>query len=158
VANEDRKSKTMKNEFFTLALVTMNLAACSSEGDIFPTRDRFPRPDAAFGVDAGPDVIADGKKPRDPDANCVKPGTPNNERGLGGYCERGRGDCGSEVGTSFCSADYDEIAPIAEDHWFCSTICVADDECGTGLICNQGDFGKGCSPPACILDASTSAR
>jgi hypothetical protein len=146
------------NEFFILALVTMNLAACSSEGDIFPTRDRFPRPDAAFAVDAGPDVVGDGKKPRDPNANCIKPGTPNNEQGVGGYCEPGRGDCPTDAGASFCSADYTEIAPIPDNEWFCSTICDTDDECGTGMKCNQGDFGRGCAPLVCLADASTSAR
>jgi len=148
----------MKTELFTLVLVIVNLAACSSEGDIYPTRDRFPRHDAAFGGDVDPDVAGDGKKPRDPNDNCVKPGTPNNEVGVGGYCEPGRGDCPSDAGASFCSADYNELAPIPDDQWFCSTICVTDDECGTGMKCNEGDFAKGCAPFDCLPDAATSAR
>jgi hypothetical protein len=149
-------SKTMKTEFFILALVPLNLLACSSEGDILPKKERFSRSDGAVLEDAAPpDVASDGKKPRNPDANCVKPGTPNNERGVGGYCEPGRGDCETDLGPRFCTADYAELTPIDDDKWFCSTLCLTDEDCGSGLICNQGGIGKGCVPLACIADAST---
>ena len=155
LTNEDRKSKTMKTEFFTWALVAMNLAACSSEGDILPKKERFARPDAAVTDDAESDVAGDGKTPRDPEANCVKPGTPNNERGIGGYCEPRRGDCDNEGGTRFCTADYAELTPIADNQWYCSTICLTDDECGTGALCVKSAIGSGCQPIVCIADAST---
>jgi hypothetical protein len=158
VTNEDPKSKTMRNDFFILGLVTVNLLACSSEGDILPKKERFARSDAALADDAAPDVAGDGRKPRDPNANCVKPGTPNNERGIGGYCEPGRGDCESEQGPRFCTADYAELTPIDDDKWFCSTVCVTDEECGTGTLCSQGAIGKGCAPFACVADASTQDR
>ena len=139
-----------------LALVTVNLVACSSEGDIFPKRERFARSDGAVAEDAAaPDVAGDGRKPRDPDANCVKPGTPNNERGIGGYCEPMRGDCESEQGPRFCTADFAELTPIDDDKWFCSTVCQTDEECGTGAMCVRVGIGNGCSPFACAPDAST---
>jgi hypothetical protein len=121
--------------------------ACSSEGDILPKKDRFPPPDA------GSD---DGRKPRDPEANCVKPGTPNNERGVGGYCESGPVDCVYDGGPRFCSADFTATAPVPDDQWFCSTICVTDEECGSGAICFLNDLGKACVPAVCRPDAGAS--
>jgi hypothetical protein len=143
----------MKSEFFIPALVALGFVACSSEGDILPKKERFSRPDAAI-----PD---DSKKPRDPDANCIKPGTPRNERGVGGYCEPGRNDCESDAGPRFCTADYREITPIDDDKWFCSTLCVTDEECGTGAFCvvAPGGDSRGCAPPECMRqDAGASAR
>lgn len=153
----------MKTELFTWAVIAVNLVACSSEGDILPTKERFARADATVADatvadDAAPDLAGDGRKPRDPNANCVKPGTPNNERGVGGYCEPGRGDCESEQGPRFCTADYADLTPIEDNLWFCSTVCLSDDECGTGSICSQGSIGKGCAPLSCIGDASTQDR
>ena len=139
---------------FILALVTVNLVACSSEGDIFPRKERFARPDGAVAEDAAPDVASDGRKPRDPDANCVKPGTPNNERGIGGYCEPMRGDCESEQGPRFCTADFAELTTVDDDKWFCTTVCETNEECGTGVICAVSGTRKGCVPPACVGDAS----
>jgi hypothetical protein len=155
VTNEHPKSKTMKNEFLIWALVSVNLVACSSEGDILPKKERFVRPDAALVDDVAPDVAGDGRKPRDPNANCVKPGTPNNERGMGGYCEPGRGDCETEQGPRFCTADYAELTPIDDDKWFCSTVCMTNEECGTGAVCTRGSIGNGCTPLTCAPDAST---
>jgi hypothetical protein len=138
----------MKNQLFICALVTLNLVACSSEGDILPKKERFARSDAA----AAPDVGGDGRKPRDPDANCVKPGTPNNERGVGGYCEQA-GDCPDDIGARFCTAEFAELTPLDDDKWFCSTLCAVDDDCGTGVVCIDGPGGKGCSPLSCRVDA-----
>lgn len=137
----------MKNELYVPALVAaFALVACSSEGDILPKKERFSRADGA--------VADDGRAPRDPDANCVKPGTRSNERGVGGYCEPGRGDCESEVGARFCTAEYRELTKIDDNKWFCSAICVTDEECGTGASCApapQGD-ARGCVPIACYMD------
>ena len=39
-------------------------------------------------TDGGVDgATEDAGVPRDPNKNCVKPGTPNNELGVGGYCD-----------------------------------------------------------------------
>ena len=138
----------MKNQFFICALVTLNLVACSSEGDILPKKERFARADAA----AVPDVAGDAKPPRDPDANCVKPGTPNNERGVGGYCEQAS-DCPDDVGSRFCTAEFVELTPIDDDKWFCSTLCVDNNDCGAGVVCVDGPGGKGCAPVSCRADA-----
>jgi hypothetical protein len=138
----------MKTEFFAYGLAALFLAACSSEGDILPKKERFTR--------AGADASDDAKKPRDPNDNCVKPGTPNNERGMGGYCEPGRGDCDTDVGIRFCTAEFKEIGVIDDNKWFCSTICTMDEECGTGVICVTGVSGRGCSPIACAPDAGSS--
>jgi hypothetical protein len=150
--NEVRKTKTRKTEFFTGALVAMTLGACSSEGDILPKKERFARPDADPAEDAGADVAGDGRKPRDPNANCVKPGTPNNERGVGGYCEQA-GDCPDDVGPRFCTAEFVELTPVDDDKWFCSTLCADDSDCGAGVVCVEGAGGKGCAPLSCRADA-----
>jgi hypothetical protein len=139
---------SMKNDFFIWALLTVNLVACSSEGDILPKKERFARADAA----AAPDVGDDGRKPRDPNLNCVKPGTPNNERGVGGYCEQAS-DCPDDVGARFCTAEFVELTPLDDDKWFCSALCVDDNDCGAGVICVAGPGSKGCAPISCRADA-----
>jgi hypothetical protein len=129
------------------ALFAASLAGCSSEGDIVPKKERFTPPSA--------DASDDGRKPRNPEDNCVKPGTPNNERGVGGYCEPGRGDCQSDEGPRFCTADFKEIAVIDDNKWFCSTVCTMDEECGTDSFCVSGVSGRGCAPLGCGPDAGS---
>ena len=142
------------------AVLSASFFGCSSEGDILPSKVRYKPGVVDAGSDgvateAGPDVSSDGTKPRDPNANCVKPGTPNNERDIGGYCEPGRGDCASEQGPRFCTADFTDIFVIDEDKWFCSTVCVSDDECGTGALCAKNGTATGCAPVQCIKDGGT---
>jgi hypothetical protein len=141
----------LKIELFLALIAAVTSGGCSSEDDILPKKDRFSRP----GFDAGADVTADAKPPRDPNANCVKPGTPNNERGIGGYCETGA-ECPSDVGPRFCTADFRDIGVIDDDKWFCSMLCNTDDECGTGARCVTGISGRGCSPIPCTGDAGSS--
>jgi hypothetical protein len=140
-----------------------SLVGCSSDGDILPKKTGFQQVTEA-GLDADdpvtdaePDVAGDGRPPRDPNANCVKPGTPNNDRDIGGYCEPGRGDCQSEQGPRFCTADFGELTPIPDNQWFCSSICTMDEECGAGAFCLRGEIGTGCAPPACAVDAGSLA-
>jgi hypothetical protein len=134
------------------------LGACSSDGNILPKRERFTPSlvDAAGTQDVGPevepDVGSDTPKVRDPNANCVKPGTPNNERGIGGYCESGPRDCQYEGGPRFCTADFRDIATVPDDQWFCSTVCTMDEECGTGAYCFANEFSNGCVPTVCGPD------
>jgi hypothetical protein len=134
----------MKIEFVFGVIAAVALLRCSSEGDIVPKKERFPRP----GFDAG-------KPPRDPNANCVKPGTPNNERGIGGYCETSA-DCTSDEGTRFCTADFRDIGVIDDNKWFCSMLCTMDEECGTGARCATGISGTGCAPIICGPDGGSS--
>jgi hypothetical protein len=150
--NDVQDTKTMKAEFFTWALVAMTLGACSSEGDILPKKERFARPDADWAEDAAPDVTDDARTPRDPNANCVKPGTPNNERGVGGYCEQAS-DCPDDVGPRFCTVEFADLTPLDDDKWFCSTLCVDDADCGTGVVCVDGPGSRGCAPLSCRGDA-----
>src|SRR5687767_11181700 len=100
----DMRSK--KAPLIARCLVVGALAGCSSEGNILPKRERFTPAflDASRPDDVAPEAAGDGSKPRDPNANCVKPGTPNNERGIGGYCESGPVDCVYEAGPRFCTA------------------------------------------------------
>src|SRR5262245_60402783 len=72
------------------------------------------------------------------DMNCVKPGTPRNEKGVGGYCESSA-ECQGDVGGFFlCSADFESTPRTA---WFCTTFCTVDSDCGTNAYCGHSDLG-----------------
>ena len=74
---------------------------------------------------------------------CVVPeGTPNNEKGIGGYCTT-FADCKTDAGDRLCTADFG-IEPT-----FCTTLCVEDVECGTGMYCAHSAQGDGCTPLSC---------
>lgn len=142
---------------FSLGAVV--LASCSSENDILPKKERFtpttPARDAASSIDSSTpeDDASDGKTPRDPQANCVPPGTPRNERDVGGYCETDE-DCASDQGPRFCTGTLRDITVIRDDEWYCSTVCTVDDECGTGAVCFLGVPSRGCVPLACRKDGA----
>ena len=108
--------------FLPLVLV----GGCSSETSATP-------------ADAGSEARA-----RDPNANCVKPGTANNELGLGAYCEK-KADCPATG--ALCTGNFN--AP--DNAWFCSKLCsAADTNCGTGMYCSLGDpRGNACVPLVC---------
>ena len=104
---------------------------------------------------AGSSPPADaGRDARDP-ANCVPPWTPNNEVGVGGYCETDQ-DCRTEAGAALCSGLYG--AP--EHDWFCTRLCMTASECGSGETCAQNPNGpqKACAPLVCLAaDAGVDA-
>ena len=113
-------------------------------------------PDAS---DAGADDAASDKSTRNPNKNCVKPGTPNNEVGVGGYCEPGTSQCITDAGIRFCTGSFD--AP--DDAWFCTKPCAADRECGSGAYCAHDPRGSGCTanicgnPPDAGVDAASTS-
>ena len=76
-------------------------------------------------------------------ANCVPPGTPNNELGIGGYCTTAA-DCPGEL----CTALFDAPA----NAWFCSKICANGQPCGTGEVCAVDSRGIACVPLVCFGD------
>jgi hypothetical protein len=78
----------------------------------------------------------------DGSANCVKPGTKNNDQGIGGYCET-NDDC--VKGKSLCTAQYG--AP--DNAWFCTRLCAEDPSCGEGLYCANDSRGVVCVPLVC---------
>ncbi len=109
--------------------------------------------DTAVGVKAGADAPTSetGSEARDPNANCVKPGTPNNDQGLGGYCES-NDDCVRLK--SLCTAEF-HAPPNA---WFCTRPCDSDPDCGVGLYCADDPRGIACVPIVCgVADAATDA-
>jgi len=122
-------------------LVFLLLLACSS---------------STSGTDGGNDATTDttakdATSDRDPNKNCVKPGTPNNELGVGGYCDPGDGkqDCvtnlpdGGKIIT-FCSA-----IQAPPDEWFCTKACMMGDSCGTAAHCACQGGQCGCVPDVC---------
>lgn len=94
----------------------------------------------ASGGDGG--VGPDGRAPRDPNANCVKPGTPNNDQGIGGYCET-QADC--VKGKSTCTG----ALGAPDNAWFCTRLCNSDPNCGDGLYCAHDPRGIVCVPIVC---------
>jgi hypothetical protein len=85
----------------------------------------------------------DSSVARDPNANCVKPGAPGNENGVGQYCEKAA-DCTKDT---FCTATFGSLTP--PDHWFCTTLCVKGTECGSSAYCDQSTGTSACVPTAC---------
>lgn len=97
------------------------------------------------GTDAGHDTG------HDPNKNCVKPGTPNNAQGIGGYCQSSE-DC--VPGKSLCTG----LFGSPPDAWFCTRLCKDDPNCGDGLTCVNDQRGIACIPNACLaLDGGTDA-
>jgi hypothetical protein len=76
----------------------------------------------------------------DPATNCIAPGTPSNDRGVGGYCTTG-----DECPKSFCSA----LFGAPEDAWFCTVPCKKDADCGEGAACMTDPRGVACVPFVC---------
>jgi hypothetical protein len=74
--------------------------------------------------------------------NCVAPGTPNNAKGVGGYCQSGA-DCVASV--SICSADFG--APPGNA--FCTKLCQTTADCGSGAYCAHSTQGVACVPLTC---------
>lgn len=114
----------------TLIACSVSIIACSSTTNTTS-------PDAS---------VADTSTPRDPNKNCVKPGTPNNEKGVGGYCEPNTAACVSDAGIAFCTGAFAVTPP---DAWFCTKPCSADPECGKNAYCEHNTDGNGCVPNAC---------
>lgn len=114
------------------------------------------KPDATTPPDTLPPVdtaIDSGPPGHDPDANCVKPGTANNEQAIGGYCNPDGGPfCPRPMGElRLCSGGVKDVPP---NTWFCTKLCTRDDECGTGAICLANEIGQGCVPFSCAPDAA----
>jgi hypothetical protein len=102
--------------------------------------------DTAAPADAGDDTASS----RDGASNCVKPGTPSNDAGVGAYCDKA-----SDCTGSFCTG----LFGAPESEWFCTRLCKTDGECGGGAYCAHDSRGAGCVPLTCgeAPDASADA-
>jgi hypothetical protein len=108
-------------------------AACSSSSSSSSNAS-----DASTGSDTGSGTGEGGGS-----TNCVAPGTPNNELGIGGYCDKAS-DCPGQL----CTALFD--AP--PNAWFCSKFCAQGQSCGTGEVCAVDARGIACVPAVCFAD------
>lgn len=116
-----------------LFLVTPGCSSSSS-----PSTDDGGESDASANADA-----------HDGAGNCVPPGTPNNELGLGGYCDKAA-DCPGALCTGLFGAP--------DGYWFCSKICANGEPCGSGETCATDPArGTACVPNVCIADAGTAS-
>jgi hypothetical protein len=121
------------------ALVAVLAPNCgSSDSSEPPATPVTTVPDSS--VDAAPAEAAPG---RDPNANCVKPGAPGNENGVGQYCEKAA-ECSNNT---FCTATFGSLTP--PDHWFCTKLCPVGTECGSSAYCDKSTGTSACVPAAC---------
>lgn len=126
-------------------VLTLAVAACSSDDTTPASTADAGTPDTGAG-DAQSAVDAGATSDAPSSGNCVPPGTPNNEKGVGGYCSPGGGECASDAaGFILCSGDVG--APVGS--YFCTTPCSADDQCGTNAYCANDPRGRACVPNAC---------
>lgn len=81
---------------------------------------------------------------------CAATGAPGNETGVGKYCTAGGNQCSADA--SICLADY----TTGEFGNFCTKMCSADADCGTGAACIGASGGsiKTCIPTACSIGAA----
>ena len=90
--------------------------------------------------------------------NCVAPGTPANENGIGAYCSPKGNQC-DKVGPGgaprLCTADLPDTPGNA---WFCTFPCAEDKECGAGAVCFHEARGSGCIPIPCKALAGDGGR
>lgn len=121
--------------FCSFSLVAVGCSSSSSGGG------------AATGGDASSSADGTSGDAHDGSHNCVPPGTPNNEQGVGGYCEQA-----SDCPGAFCSA----LFGAPPDDWFCTKICANGEPCGSGETCaTDPQKGTACVPTVCIGDAGT---
>src|SRR5207302_11048027 len=92
--------------------------------------------------DVAIDVIVDPQ-------NCVAPGTPNDDRGVAGYCSPGGAQCASSGpggAPRICTAD---LASATVHDWYCTYPCAQSSECRTAATCIATSQGMMGIPPAC---------
>jgi hypothetical protein len=105
-------------------------------------------PDTGGGqLNCPPDVPTnDGGAPSgDGGANCVAPGDPGNEHGVGAYCDD-RTTCRRRQGGPILICTGAQGGPGQS---FCTTFCQRDSDCGSGAYCMFDPRGNGCVPAAC---------
>jgi hypothetical protein len=125
-------------------------AACSSSSSSGGSEADAGGAEVSSTVDVAVDVV------NNPD-NCVKPGTPNNAQGIGGYCNPGGGQCakaGPGGSPTICTGDTANVT----NAWFCTVPCPS--MCGAGATCMTTPSGAECVPTSCagyFPDASSTA-
>jgi hypothetical protein len=79
-------------------------------------------------------------------SGCAQPCDEGNNLGVGRYCTKNGGQCGSNNNAFvFCTVDVD---PTAEA--FCTGPCGSDAECGQNAFCDgSGGAQRGCVPASC---------
>jgi hypothetical protein len=73
-------------------------------------------------------------------AACVTKDSKANEQGVGAYCDKT-----TKCTSGLCTADFDEAGSAT----FCTKLCSADADCGTGAFCYHDPRGSACVLTAC---------
>lgn len=71
---------------------------------------------------------------------CVSKDAKANEKGVGAYCDKT-----TKCTTGLCAADFDDSGFAT----FCTKLCSADTDCGTGAYCYHDPRGSACVMAAC---------
>ena len=81
-----------------------------------------------------------------PGPPCAAPGAKGNDVGVGMQCTKGGGECGNNTTANFCLAEF----TTGDFGNFCTLLCQADADCGSGAVC-QGSPGRAiCIPNQCV--------
>lgn len=99
-------------------------------------------------TDASPDRATEDEPFVANPNNCVKPGDPGNDYGVGAYCDPTKScPTSKQQGVFLVCTSVAEGTPT--DHYFCTAPCTENDECGKDAYCAKGAGGSGCVPFAC---------
>ena len=72
--------------------------------------------------------------------SCVSKDAKANEKSVGAYCDKT-----TKCTSGFCTADFEEAGGAT----FCTKLCAADTDCGTGAYCYHDPRGSACVLSAC---------
>jgi len=77
----------------------------------------------------------------EPTASCsIEKGAKGNDKGVGAFCDSST-KCASGM---LCTGDFGETPS------FCTILCNADADCGSGATCYHDPRGSACVPTACL--------
>ncbi|HEY8079447.1 MAG TPA: hypothetical protein VIF62_35195 [Labilithrix sp.] len=75
-----------------------------------------------------------------PASSCVAKTDKGNEKGVGAYCDA----------TTKCASGMLCTADVGETPTFCTILCNADGDCGSGSTCYHDPRGSACVPSKCL--------
>jgi hypothetical protein len=132
-----------------VACIALPAAGCTSlcAGRVCPQTDSTASDSGGTSAtaEAAADVV-DEKSVLDAGSQCIAPGTPNNEKNVGGYCRPGGHECDADGQSSICTAD------VGQALWFCTAVCSNNADCGSGAVCRYSPvyMQSGCVPVMCL--------
>ncbi len=103
---------------------------------------------ACGGSTAAPTDAGRDAPPAVPPESCAQRGDTGNDLGVGTFCTPAGGECSAFPRAGLCLA---AVAP-EERQWFCTRLCMTDDQCGMDALCVGDGRGAACVPARCAPD------